>query len=113
MGRRIGSGARPLSEWCSGEPHFQWLEGHDDFAVDVAAALQGDVVADLLDGEGRGDRGDPLGGDAELQRDVDGLGAHQRRGRSRAWTETDEDLDFAQLVVAALDRLRVTVSDLD
>ena len=41
------------------------------------------------------------------------LGALAFKQAYATWAEADEDLDFAQLVVGALDRLHVTVSDLD
>lgn len=41
------------------------------------------------------------------------LGAIAFKQAYATWAEADEDLDFAQLVVGALDRLRVTVSELD
>ncbi len=41
------------------------------------------------------------------------LGAIAFKQAYATWIETDEDIDFAQLVVGALDRLRATVNHLD
>jgi AcrR family transcriptional regulator len=41
------------------------------------------------------------------------LGALAFKHAYTAWTEADEDLDFAQLVVGAIDRLRATANNLD
>ncbi len=102
--RRAASVMGPFNRQVA--PHLQAAIAASTELQERSALKQVSYTAAMA--KALGDRGTP-----EPAADVAAeLGAIAFKQAYATWTEADEDLDFAQLVVTALDRLRVTVSDL-